>query len=277
MFGESARDPGEGRFVERSGQIDAERLGAERLAERAQLRMVVMADPPDFIDGVWAWCCGGGNWWAAARSLTSVMLAQASIPSRRRGPSRSPPRLAFAKATSDAPPHLDTPTPMPLHRATTTRREDMAQKSKQVGSFREAVQDIPDGATIGFGGFAMLGCRSISSGGGGPRRQGAHPGRNTTGGATCRARPDIGMLVENGQVKKVICAFTAPTRPTDVIPFTNITSPAWSMPEWCHRARWPNGCAPQAPAFRRSTPRPRSAPNSPQGRDTRVINGRDTC
>ena len=33
----------------------------------------------------------------------------------------------------------------------------MAQKSKQVGSFREAVQDIPDGATVAFGGFAMPG------------------------------------------------------------------------------------------------------------------------
>ena len=33
----------------------------------------------------------------------------------------------------------------------------MTQKSKQVGSFREAVQDIPEGATVGFGGFAMPG------------------------------------------------------------------------------------------------------------------------
>ena len=43
---------------------------------------------------------------------------------------------------------------------------------------------------------------------------------NTTGGAQQPRMPDIGMLVENGQVKKVICAFTAATRPTDVIPFT---------------------------------------------------------
>ena len=33
----------------------------------------------------------------------------------------------------------------------------MTQRSKQVGSFREAVADIPDGATIAFGGFAMPG------------------------------------------------------------------------------------------------------------------------
>jgi 3-oxoacid CoA-transferase A subunit len=31
--------------------------------------------------------------------------------------------------------------------------------------------------------------------------------------------PDIGMLVENGQVRKVVCSFTAATRPTDVLPF----------------------------------------------------------
>jgi hypothetical protein len=46
---------------------------------------------------------------------------------------------------------------MPLHRYTTTRRGEMAQKSKQLGSFRDAVADIPDGATIAFGGFAMPG------------------------------------------------------------------------------------------------------------------------
>jgi 3-oxoadipate CoA-transferase alpha subunit len=32
--------------------------------------------------------------------------------------------------------------------------------------------------------------------------------------------PDIGMLVENGQVAKVICSFTAATRASDVLPFT---------------------------------------------------------
>jgi len=32
--------------------------------------------------------------------------------------------------------------------------------------------------------------------------------------------PDVGMLVENGQVAKVICAFTAATRASDTLPFT---------------------------------------------------------
>lgn len=97
----------------------------------------------------------------------------------------------------------------------------MSQKSKQVAGFAEAVQDIPDGATIGFGGFAMPGVpfnliKALLA-------QGAKQltlVANTTGGAQQPRMPDIGMLVENGQVKKVICAFTAATRPTDVLPFT---------------------------------------------------------
>src|SRR5690348_11355440 len=97
----------------------------------------------------------------------------------------------------------------------------MTQQSKQVGSFREAVQDIPDGATIAFGGFAMPGVpfnliKALLEHG---ARQLTLVG-NTTGGAQQPRMPDIGMLVENGQVAKVICAFTAATRPTDVLPFT---------------------------------------------------------
>src|SRR5579864_518738 len=97
----------------------------------------------------------------------------------------------------------------------------MAPKSKVAGSFREAVADIPDGSTIAFGGFAMPGVpfNLIKA----LLEQGAKRLTlvgNTTGGAQQPRMPDMGMLVENGQVKKVICAFTASTRPTDVIPFT---------------------------------------------------------
>ena len=97
----------------------------------------------------------------------------------------------------------------------------MAARSKVVAGFREAVADIPDGSTIAFGGFAMPGTpfnliRALLE-------QGAKRltlVANTTGGAQQPRMPDIGMLVENGQVAKVICAFTAATRPTDPIPFT---------------------------------------------------------
>ncbi|HET8996558.1 MAG TPA: CoA-transferase, partial [Acetobacteraceae bacterium] len=97
----------------------------------------------------------------------------------------------------------------------------MGRTSKQVASFAAAVQDVADGSTIGFGGFAMPGVpfNLIQA----LLEQGAKNltlVANTTGGAQQPRMQDIGMLVENGQVKKVICAFTASTRPTDVIPFT---------------------------------------------------------
>ncbi len=97
----------------------------------------------------------------------------------------------------------------------------MTQKTKLRGSFAEAVADIPDGSCIAFGGFAMPGTpfNLIKA----LMQQGAKRltlVANTTGGAQQPRTPDIGMLVENGQVAKVICAFTAATRPTDVLPFT---------------------------------------------------------
>src|SRR6202041_3300724 len=96
----------------------------------------------------------------------------------------------------------------------------MAAKSKVVASFREAVADIPDGSTIAFGGFAMPGTpfnliKALLEHG---AKRLTLVG-NTTGGAQQPRMPDMGMLVENGQVAKVICAFTAATRPTDTLPF----------------------------------------------------------
>ena len=88
----------------------------------------------------------------------------------------------------------------------------MAQKNKQFANFREAVADIADGSVIGFGGFAMPGVpfNLIKA----LMEQGARRlilVGNTTGGAQQPRMPDMGMLVENGQVAKVICAFTAST------------------------------------------------------------------
>ena len=93
-------------------------------------------------------------------------------------------------------------------------------KSKLFAGFAEAVAGIPDGSTIAFGGFAGPGTpfnliRALLD-------QGARNltcVSNTTGGAHQPRMPDIGMLVENGQVRKVVCSFTAATRPTDVLPF----------------------------------------------------------
>src|SRR4051812_2659775 len=98
----------------------------------------------------------------------------------------------------------------------------MGHARKIIGSFAEAVADIPDGSSIAFGGFAGPGTpynltKALLD-------QGAKRLTciaNTTGGAHQPRLPDVGMLVENGQVAKVVCSFTAATRPTDVLPFTN--------------------------------------------------------
>ncbi len=96
-------------------------------------------------------------------------------------------------------------------------------KSKIYASFDAAVADIPDGATLGFGGFAVVGMpinlyAAVS-------RQGARGltcvSNSTRGGATLPAdAPDMGWLIVNGQVKKVICAFTAPTRASQKLVFS---------------------------------------------------------
>lgn len=99
----------------------------------------------------------------------------------------------------------------------------MGGKSKEFASFAEAVRDIPDGATVAVAGFSGVGMpfnllKAL-------REQGAKNltfVANSTGGAGSGSNrlPDVGMLVENGQVKKVICSFTAATRASDVLPFT---------------------------------------------------------
>ncbi len=97
----------------------------------------------------------------------------------------------------------------------------MLTASKLLPSFAEAVRDVPDGATIAFGGFGMPGTpfnlfAALAKQG----AKGLTCIANTTGGAQLPRMPDIAMLVERGQVAKVICAFTAGTRGSDVLPFT---------------------------------------------------------
>src|ERR1700756_4606378 len=91
----------------------------------------------------------------------------------------------------------------------------MGARSKIFLSFAEAVRDIPDGAVIGFGGFAVVGMPINLYGA--VAAQGAKDltcvSNSTRGGATLApGAPDMGQMIQNGQVKKVICAFTAPTR-----------------------------------------------------------------
>jgi len=87
--------------------------------------------------------------------------------------------------------------------------------------------------------------------------------------------PDIGMLVENGQVKKVICAFTAATRPTDVLPFTKYYEAgevdAELVPQGTLAERM-RAAGAGIPAFYTPTA---VGTELAEGRETRVINGRE--
>lgn len=94
--------------------------------------------------------------------------------------------------------------------------------SKIFPSLDAAVTDIADGSTIGFAGFAGVGtpCFLI----GALIRQGAKRLICVSNSTNMRDHPpggaDMGGVVSNGQLAKAICAFTAPTRPSQKLPFT---------------------------------------------------------
>ena len=99
----------------------------------------------------------------------------------------------------------------------------MRNKGKVFASFDAAVADIPDGAAIGFGGFAVVGMPINLYAA--AARQGAKGltcvSNSTRGGATLPAdAPDMGWLIRNGQVTKVVCSFTAPTRASQKLVLT---------------------------------------------------------
>lgn len=94
-------------------------------------------------------------------------------------------------------------------------------KNKVYKSFDEAVADIPDGSTIMFPGFGHPGVpRNLIAA---LLRQGA---KNLTGISNNHGRVgnlmDVGRLIEAGQVKKMICAFTAATHPSLALEFERL-------------------------------------------------------
>src|SRR5262249_60552608 len=96
----------------------------------------------------------------------------------------------------------------------------MSAKSKVYASFDDAVRDIPDGATIGFGGFAVVGMPINLYGA--VAKQGAKNLtcvlNSTRGGATLPAdAPDKGQMSSNGQGQKINCAFTRPKRASQAL------------------------------------------------------------
>ena len=94
-------------------------------------------------------------------------------------------------------------------------------RSKLFATFDEAVADIPDGATIMFPGFGGVGAPQnlIAA----LHRKGV---RDITGITNDHGgldgRMDVGTLVEAGQVRKLVCAFTAQPHPSLVTPFARL-------------------------------------------------------
>ena len=94
-------------------------------------------------------------------------------------------------------------------------------KNKIYETMDAAVADIPDGVTILSPGFSGVGVpRNLLAA---LNRQGA---KNLIGvsnnAGTVDENVDIGTLVEAGQMKKMICAFTAATHPSQVTLFTRM-------------------------------------------------------
>ena len=94
-------------------------------------------------------------------------------------------------------------------------------KNKIYQTFDEAVADVPDGVVFmspGFGGVGVP--RNLLAA---LHRQGA---KNLTGvsnnAGTLDAKVDVGTLVAAGQVTKMVCAFTAPTHPSQITPFVRM-------------------------------------------------------
>ncbi len=94
-------------------------------------------------------------------------------------------------------------------------------KNKVYPDFDAAVADVPDGITLmspGFGGVGVP--RNLLAA---LHRQGA---KNLSGisnnAGTMDDKVDVGTLIQAGQVKKMVCAFTAPTHPSQITPFVNM-------------------------------------------------------
>ena len=151
-------------------------------------------------------------------------------------------------------------------------------KSKIYPSFDAAVADIPDNATIGFGGFAVVG-QPVNLYGA-LAKQGAKGltcvSNGTRGGSTWpEDAPPMEWLIRNDQVRKVICAFTAPTRASQKLVFSDYYErgliEAELVPQGTLAERM-RAAGAGIPAF--YTPAAVGTELA-EGRETRVFNGRE--
>src|SRR5881227_4241480 len=151
-------------------------------------------------------------------------------------------------------------------------------KSKIYPSFAEAVADIPNGSTIGFGGFAVVGMpinlyEALA-------KQGAKGltcvSNGTRGVSTMPSdSPTMEWLIRNDQVSKVICSFTAPTRASQKLVFSEYYEKglieAELVPQGTLAERM-RAAGAGIPAF--YTPAAVGTELA-EGRETRVFNGRE--
>src|ERR1700719_2501316 len=151
-------------------------------------------------------------------------------------------------------------------------------KSKIFPSFDAAVADIPDNVTIGCGGFAVVG-QPVNLYGA-LAKQGAKGltcvSNGTRGGSTLpEDAPTMEWLIRNDQVIKAVCAFTAPTRASPRLVFTEYYESgrieAELVPQGTLAERM-RAAGAGIPAF--YTPAAVGTELA-EGRETRVFNGRE--
>ena len=94
-------------------------------------------------------------------------------------------------------------------------------KSKIYSTFDESVADVPNGATIMFPGFGGTGIpRNLIAA---LLQQGAKNLTGISNGAGGRDnKVDVSVLIEAGQMKKMICSFTSPTHPSRISTFVRM-------------------------------------------------------
>ena len=94
-------------------------------------------------------------------------------------------------------------------------------KNKIFDTFDATVADVPNGVTVLFPGFGGVGVpRNLIAA---LHRQGARELTGVSNNAgQLGSTIDVGTLVEAGQMKKMVCAFTAATHPSQVTPFVRM-------------------------------------------------------
>ena len=94
-------------------------------------------------------------------------------------------------------------------------------KNKVYTDFDSAVADMKDGMTFMSPGFGNVGlARNLLAA---VHRLGVKELTGISNNAgSLDDRVDVGTLIEAGQVKKMICAFTAPTHPSQITPFVQM-------------------------------------------------------